>query len=243
MAAFFPRRVFNWTGKTIPALLISLLSLPANSTDSAPLAPVSAVYSLSGGGFPFTIRAERTVERHDNGDWEMVIRAGNLLGEVRETSRFRWQEDCLPRSHYYGYLRRGLGMRREAHVRISPDDGQARIKRHDRDETTLEITPTTTDQLAQGLALQCMVARGDTEMELDVINERRLETMKYRALPHERVPTRMGRMDAIPVERVRDDDSERSTTMWFAPEMDHALVRMVQDDDGDRFELQIRERK
>ena len=220
-----------------------MLPLTSGADSSPSLEPISAVYSLSGGGWPFTIRAERTVKQRSDGSWEMVIRAGNLLGEVRETSRFHWKDDCMPQSFYYGYLRRGLGMRREAEVRLDYERNVAVSQRHERDEETFDITPGTTDQLAQGLALQCMVARGDETMELDIVDERRLRTMKYQVLPEEKVPTRMGRMKAIPVERVRDEDSDRVTTMWFAPEMDHALVRMLQEEDGDRFELQIRERK
>ena len=205
------------------------------------LKPSSAVYSLSGGGFPFTIRGERTLKERSDGTWELTIRAGNLLGEVRETSRFEWHDDCHARTLSYGYLRRGLGMRREAKVEVNHDKGEATSQRHNRDSETFEAGPETTDTLSQGIALQCHVARGDREMELEVIDERRLRTMKYEAGEKEKVQTRMGHIPAIPVERVRDDDSDRTTTMWFAPEMDYALVRMLQEENGDRFELQIRE--
>ncbi len=43
------------------------------------------------------------------------------------------------------------------------------------------------------------------------------------------------------VERVRDEDSPRTTLMWFAPEWDHLLVRLEQtNDEGEDFEIYLK---
>ncbi|WP_111656210.1 DUF3108 domain-containing protein [Isoalcanivorax indicus] len=223
--------------------LTGLLALSANAdTDKAPpvIQPFSMTYGLSGSGVPFSIAAERTLERRNDGSWKMEIRARNWLGSIRETTFFTWQ-DCVPQSTAYEYRRRGLGRTREARLELDRDAGTALARRDGADDRTYEIGDHTTDILSQTLGLQCALMRGQRDnISLDVASERRREDMVYQVIGEESVRVPAGRFNTLKVERVRDDDSDRQTLLWFAPELGYALIRMVQDEGDGQYELVLR---
>lgn len=220
---------------------------PEKATRTAvPISPFSSTYGLSGSGVPFSIAADRTLERDGKRDgqdvWKMEIRARNILGSIRETTRFSWQ-DCTPQSTSYSYRRRGLGRTREASLDMDREAGIAIANRDGRDPEEFEISDNTTDVLSQTLGLQCRLMRGERDdIAIDVISERRRETMVYQVTGEENVRVPAGRFDAVRVIRVRDDDSDRQTLLWFAPELDYALIKMVQDDGDGQYELVLRSR-
>ena len=226
----------------IGSLLILLLGNTAARASEPGVAPFTLAYSFSGSGVPFSISAERTLKAIGNGQWEMQIRAKNLLGEIRETTRFTWHE-CVPRSHYYGNYRRGLGREREAALVLDHNNGRATLTRNGEFSRDFEIGRDTTDILSQTLALQCLLQRGGTgATTLDVASERRREPMTYQRLGEERVRTPAGRFNTVKLERVRDDDSGRRTLLWFAPELDYTLVKMIQENGDDEYELELKRR-
>ena len=56
----------------------------------------------------------------------------------------------------------------------------------------------------------------------------------------ETLNTNHGPVEALKAEKVRDDDSKRQTLMWFAPDQEYVLVRLLQvEPDGSRYEILI----
>lgn len=225
-------------------LLVTTLASPVWG-DGPVIAPFSHTYNFSGAGIPFSIKAERSLRNLPGTDvWEMQIHARNMLGEIRETTRFSWR-GCLPISEHYGYYRRGLGRVREASLALDHASGQAVLHRDGVRARDFAITADTTDILSQTLALQCLLESGqvgDGPITFDVANERRLEPMSYVVTGKESLRTPAGRFQTLRLERLRDDDSGRRTLLWFAPELGHTLVKMIQDDAGDSYELVLRSR-
>lgn len=230
MTAFFRPPVW-W------CLTSLLVTLPAQAEPAAPIAPFSAEYALSGSNIPFNIKARRTLRAADDGQWYMEVRASNLIGEIRETTQFRWN-GCDTPSERYSYHRRGLGRVRDGSVVLDHDAHIARTQRTGKDDSSFPIPAGATDVLAQTLALQCELMRGTrSELGYQVANERRLETMRYRVVGNESVKTGKGRVEAVKLERIRSGDSERNTLLWFAPSLDYALVKMIQQDGNDEYSL------
>ncbi len=57
-----------------------------------------------------------------------------------------------------------------------------------------------------------------------------------------RVPTRVGQFDAVKVERVREPDAKRETTLWFAKDWNYPLVRLSQiETDGQHYQIMLKE--
>lgn len=198
----------------------------------------SQEFRLSSSGVPISINAERRLRQLDDGLWQMEVEAGALIGRVREVTRFRWDQ-CTPQTTRYTYLREGLGQKRRAEVVLDRDTGMAMATRTNGKNREYPIAESTTDKLSQTLALQCMLSRGDSELVVDVADEKGREQQRYRRDGEEILQTPAGPLRAVRLVRERSNSS-RQTWLWFAVDHNFALVKLVQEEDNQRHEMLIR---
>lgn len=205
-----------------------------------PIAPFTQRFRFTTSGLPFGIGAERTLAAAGDGTWIMQLKARNWLGEIRETTRFRWN-GCLPETLSWEYQRTGLGANRRAAIVIDPDKGTVEVTERDRPPRSYPLPGPSTDKVSQVLALQCMLERGERPLRFPVADEDGVEQVRYVIRARERIETPAGRLPVLRLELIREPDSGRTTTLWFAPGMNHALVRMVQQEDDHRHQLTIQD--
>jgi len=84
-----------------------------------------------------------------------------------------------------------------------------------------------------------MLSRGDTELVIDVADEKGREQQHYRRDGEEVLQTPAGPLRAVRLVRERSD-SGRQTWLWFAADHNFALVKLVQEEDNQRHEMLIR---
>lgn len=200
------------------------------------LRPFSHEFSASSSGFPFSIRTQRTLSRDTNGLWWLEVRASNWLGEIHESTAFEWN-GCDASTRRYGYVRKGLGREKQAMIKVS--DGNHASGNRNGKPVSYEVPANTADKLSHVLALQCRLAAGETELTVDVADERGVEQFHYQRTGQEWLNTAAGKLLAVRVERQRDDNSGRQTILWFSPSHDYNLVRLLQVEDGEHHELTI----
>ena len=221
-------------------MILLTLSWPAFATEPANPQPPDFEQSLrvTSDSLPFALNATRRLTRQPDGSWQLEVVARNWLGEIRETTLFSWQ-DCTPVTTRWAYSRRGLGQKRQAVLRLDRKGNMAHSQKGDRSRQ-FPIGARTTDKLSQTLALQCLLEQGqDQQLVLDVADEREREQVIYQVGAEEWLDTEAGRIRAVRVERLRQADSPRQTLLWFAPEYQHALVRLVQIEDDQRHQMDI----
>lgn len=216
-------------------LLIPLLSQAQTASEEAGF---HQEFRLSSSGVPISITAERRLSQLENGLWQMEVEAGALIGKVREVTEFRWNQ-CTPQTTRYTYLRQGLGQKRKALLVLDRESGTALAVRANGQRREFPIADSTTDKLSQTLALQCMLSRGDPELVVDVADEKGREQLRYRRDGEELLQTPAGPLQTVRLVRERNDSS-RQTWLWFAPEHNFALVKLVQEEDNQRHEMLIR---
>lgn len=232
MANFFPPRAISWP-KAL--LMAALLGSPAAVMADPPLAPFALDYHFKSSGVPFAIKAQRSLIQMKDGLWKVELHAKNFIGEIRETALFNWQ-GCTPRSRFYGYHRQGLGRVKEAQLRIDPDTGMADSTRTDKPQRHYPVSEDTTDELSVPLALQCELRAGETDIELNVADERSSEPQRYKVISQEQLDIDGHLLDTVKLQRIREANSSRQTFMWFAPEHDYLLVKLVQENsDGEHI--------
>ena len=220
-------------------LFLLLLTLPVITQAAPPVIPQTLDYEVRPQGIPFSINATRTLRQNDQGLWTLQIRASNFLGEIRETSQFRWH-DCVPRTEQYSYLRRGLGRVREAQVAFDRDSRIARSERSNRPQVEYAFADDTTDDLALSLWLQCALSQGETDISVQVGDDRKVEQQHYQVIGEERLRIDGKRLDTIKVQRLREPSSPRQTYMWFAPSLNYTLVQLIQDEDGSEHRMTLK---
>lgn len=182
--------------------------------------------------------AFRRLSPVNDAEWRMEVTARNWLGEIREVTKFSWQ-GCIPRSTYYGYERSGLGKDRKAEMFLDVATGVVRIEGRRR-PGEYQTDGNITDKLSQTLALQCMLARGDEVLQMQVADESGVDQVRYRRLGTEWLETPAGKVNAIKVEKIRAPDSARRTVLWFAVDHDYDLVQMVQHENDKQYRMIIR---
>lgn len=207
--------------------LLAPLAVAPIASAQPPITPFTLDYRLKSEGIPFSITATRTLRQVKGGLWKMEVSAKNWLGEIRETALFNWQS-CTPQSSYYGYMRKGLGQLKEATLNLDRENGMADSARTGKANFSYPISETATDELSVSLALQCALASGELDIELDVADEKSLETQRFRVVGEETLKIDGERVKTVKVQRVRGANSPRQTFMWFAPKHNFLLVQLQQ---------------
>lgn len=218
-------------------LALALFSLPALAAEPKPF---SASYTADWKQVPVSGSAERSLQKLDDGRWQLVFKASMLVAGLTEQSTFSVEGDTfLPQS--YKFERSGLGKSKD--VEFDFDWSQKQVIGSDRgDPVRFPLNRGMQDKSTYQLALQHDVAAGEKSMSYQVVDGDEIETYDFRVLDEEVVRTAAGLIDAIKVERVRDPtQSSRKTILWFAKDWDYLLVRLHQvEKDGKEYQIMLK---
>ena len=218
-------------------LALALFSLPALAAEPKPF---SASYTADWKQVPVSGSAERSLQKLDDGRWQLVFKASMLVAGLTEQSTFTVENDAfLPQS--YKFERSGLGKSKD--VEFDFDWSQKQVIGSDRgDPVRFPLNRGMQDKSTYQLALQHDVAAGQKSMSYQVVDGDEIETYDFRVLGEEVVRAASGLIDAIKVERVRDPtQSSRKTILWFAKDWDYLLVRLHQvEKDGKEYQIMLK---
>lgn len=227
-----PRR---WLQVARPAIL-SLLWLAQTGLAQDPLLlPYRLDYSAETLGL--SAEATRYLWQDESGDYILrnKIKAAPLgvtLAELDERSRFTVQgTQVLPLS--YSYEQSGLGADQQ---RAEFDwNGDEVLSRFADSETGLALTEGVSDKLLFQLQLRQQLLTGQTgPFEFSIVDEDEIEVQRYALVDEERLSTELGEFDTIKLQRIRADDSPRSTFFWLAKDWHFLLIAIEQTDSRGR---------
>lgn len=202
---------------------------------AAELEPFSATYSASFNGIGVT--AKRELSGRDD-SWRLDFSADSLFADIREYSRFGSDNGRLVPQHYE-YHKTGLG--RDRHTVLNFEPAERRVINLSNAERTLQNAPENVhDKISYQLQLALDVASGNKELNYQVADGRKIREYEFVVAGTEKLQTPLGLIEAVKVQRVRDGDSERETTIWFAPQWNYALVKLMQrEDDGETYQISL----
>lgn len=208
-------------------LLLALLGLAAPTAQAGPLTPYRAHYQAEFDlGLSFDGEAVRELKQHPDGSWELSIEASTLLASIDERSRFNATDHGL-QPLQYRYQRKLLGKRRQATLTFDWAQGQVINDVQDK-PWAMAVPAGTLDKVSYQLQLRRDLAAGRRELEYRVADGGHIKDYRFESLGEEAVQTPAGRYRALKVRRVRDAGSRRDTLIWFAPELDYAIVKLRQ---------------
>jgi hypothetical protein len=97
------------------------------------------------------------------------------------------------------------------------------------------------DPLSLKLAMRQRLARADSALDFQMVEEDEIEEVDFRLLTPERMETSLGCLQAIPVEKIRLN-SRRYTRAWHAPDLDYIELRLEHGKTGgNHLEMRITE--
>lgn len=217
-------------------LALAVLALPVQALE---LKPFSASYTADWKQVPISGTAQRSLEKLDEQRWQLDFDASMLVASLNERSVFTTEGDTfLPQS--YRLKRGGLGKAKRIEQRF--DWEAKKVLGSDRgDPVSLPLNRGLLDKSTYQVALQHAVAAGRKSMSYQVVDGDEIETYDFRVLGEEPVSTKVGQIDAIKVERVRDPtQSTRQTVLWFAKDWNYLLVRLHQvETDGKEYQIML----
>lgn len=223
------------------ALLLTtcaVIAMPALAID---LKPFEASYTADWKQLPVGGSASRSLKSDAAGNWTLDFEASMLVASLSERSVFQLDKGSfLPQS--YRFNRSGLGKGKRSELKF--DWNAKQVLGNDRgDPISLPLNRGLQDKSTYQVALQHDVAEGKKSMSYQVVDGDEIETYDFRVLGEEVVETKVGRIDAIKVERVRDPtQSNRKTTLWFAKDWDYLLVRLQQvEKDGKEYQIMLKD--
>ena len=150
-----------------------------------------------------------------------------LRGRIDEFTRFRLDADGIhPRD--YSYRQRARGDNDE-YVRLFFNPATGRVNSRGDDEWQDDIEGEVMDELLSQLRLAMAVRAGETEMEFTVVEgDGEREVYRFEVAGTERIESDAGTFDTVKVQRVGGSE-RRTTTMWFAPELEYIPVVVKQE--------------
>jgi len=192
-------------------------------------------------GITISGEATRSLEPTDTGRWIYRFDVDSFVADIRESSRFRFEDQTVI-SERYRYSLEGFFLSNRYKKLDFNWDESVIVDRVNDQRTDMSDHPDVQDQLGAQLQLWVDLRAGRETMEYVIPDEGEFKDYQFEVLREETLDTReFGKVETVVVERVRDEDSPRTTLMWFAPEWDHLLVRLEQtNDEGEDFEIYLK---
>lgn len=182
--------------------------------------------------------ATRTLERRGDGLWRYVFAASAPVATATETSDFRFDGRQVT-SLGYRQERKVFFSKRSARVDFDWKNGKAIGVREGKPPVTYALRPGTLD----ALNLEIQIRR-------DLKDVGRLGGPYVQASPKDLTPldfviegtevlnTPFGRLHTLKVSR-KHQDPKRHTTFWLARDLDFLPAKVVQDDDGALYVIEL----
>lgn len=160
---------------------------------------------------------------------------------IEETSLWKLDNDRV-QPQYYRYQRSGGDKEKMLSMAFDWANNQVSIddKKH---PWTLELETGVLDKLVYQISLMRDLDRGIQQVDYRIADGGRLKTYKIRVLGEETITTPLGDIDTLKLNRERDDDSERETTLWCAPALNYLPVKLEHVEDDKTFTALLRHLK
>jgi len=215
-----------------------------SSISTADIRPFEATYTSTWDlGISLSGKAHRSLIQNDDGSLRLTTNASAMVASLNESSLFNYQDNQIIPLHYT-YLRKILNKTRTVEVAFDWPNHKVTNTAQGSD-WTMAIVPHTQDKQSVQMRLQLDLASTYTAtgqaFSYDVADGGQLKTYKFVADGTDKVDTPLGQFQAVRVKRDRGEDTSRQTWIWFAPEIDFTIVKILQQEaDGKRYQLNLK---
>lgn len=227
----------------MPYLIASLLVGVANNVYSQALTEFSAYYVASTNGI--SGEAERHLIHQGDERYRLNVSleakvAGVNIGDLEQSSEFLLTQHGIQPQQYH-YQVSGVSSDVES-VSFNWDAGIALSAEED-ESWTIELEGQVLDQMSyqQALAMAVQTDPTASSYEFKLVDGPVVEAHQFRHLGEENIETPLGPLRCVKLERVRESDSGRATTIWLAADWEHLLAKIEQrNPSGMQIELSLR---
>ena len=236
------------TPTRILSLLAGLLffSLAASaSTDSSgtvELTPYEASYTASmSKGVSLNGEGIRTLTAQGNNVWLYRTDVDSFIADINESLVFKWENGHVIPLRYRYRLSGFLIKDRKQSIDFDWQKGVATGK-YRGESFEVKLEEGTLDPLGYQLQLHQDLKAGKRDIAYRVLDKGDYDTDRFAVIAEESLSDRGRTMKTLKAEKVREEDSKRQTLMWFDPEQNYLLARLLQvEPDGSEYELRLKD--
>lgn len=215
---------------------------PDTGAQSLSLLPLEVSYNASmEKGIALSGDASRSLQEHGGGIWHYRTDVDSFVADIDESLIFRWEDgQVVPLRYRYSLSGFMIKNRKQA---IDFDwDNRVATGHYRGRKFSLTLEDDALDPMGYQLQLRQDIKAGQREMTYRVIDKGRYDTDRFAVIDEETLNGNGDAVATLKAEKVRDDDSKRKTLMWFAPDQDYLLVRLLQiEPDGSEYKISIDE--
>jgi hypothetical protein len=222
-------KTVNLSSRTLMAAMLLVMAL--NVQGETVLSPYTATYQANFNGIPVVITQK--LEAMPAG-YRIGTSAANALGEIHEQEDFHLADGAILVDEYR-HERSLLGSKRKEKLSVDRVQGVAHYLR-DGDPRDIPLEPGYLGPISYQMQLRRDLAAGNSTFHYRVMHRGKVKDYYFERDGADTIQTATGAIDTIRVHRVRDDN-ERTTIFWMAPTLGYQLVKLRQEEDGDRYEL------
>lgn len=237
---YFKNSSFNLIG--IVSLMLILLW---SNSSVAQLRPFQAIYTSQWDlGISLSGEAERSLVKNDDGSYRLTTAASAMVASLTESSLFEFVDSEI-KPHHYTYQRKVLNKTRD--VEVAFDWPNQKVKNTAEGSAwMMDIVPGTLDKQSVQLRLQLDIAATQdidgTVYAYQVADGGQLKIYQFSADGEDLVETPLGNYKSVKIKRDRGENAERETWIWFAPELNYSIVRIIQKEaDGKSYQIDLQQ--
>lgn len=213
---------------------VCVLAAGTSAVQATELSTYETRYEVQRGGSNYG-EALRRVSLND-GTYSLYTETEISLLFLSDRRRF-WSEFTVDngqvKSNTFDYKRSGTG-RNKGFSGTFDHANKVIINNESKQTLPLDASKYAMDEAAsiEQLRLDLQHSKNDSFVYYVLDEKGQAEELTFRRAGTEQLQLPYGAVEAIKVERVRENSS-RETDYWFAPDLDYVLVKMAQREDGD----------
>jgi len=235
--------------RAIVVLFTIVLSSSSASTFSqaAVLLEYSAEYEASANGLAAT--ATRNLVNVSENTYRLsnsleASFAGKTFANLNQASEFILKDNkIIPQNYFYQLT----GISRTSHTISFNWDAKIALSMEDDENWQLPLSDGVIDQLSYQIAMrQALIDKSGSQTTFSyyIADGDAIETQQYRVVGEEVLPTPLGELNTLKLERVREASNERVTKIWLAVDWNYLLTRIEQlNSSGLRIVLELKSAK
>jgi len=224
-------------------LFLSLAaSASTDTSNAAELTPYEASYTASmSKGVSLNGQGVRTLTSQGNNVWLYRTDVDSFIADINESLIFKWENGHVTPLRYRYRLSGFLIKDRKQSIDF---DWQNRIAtgKYRGKSFEVKLEEGTLDPLGYQLQLHQDLKAGKRDITYRVLDKGDYDTDRFAVIAEESLSDRGHTMKTLKAEKVREEDSKRQTLMWFDPEQNYLLARLLQvEPDGSEYELRLKD--
>jgi hypothetical protein len=212
-------------------LTAEILTPDPTPSSSCPILTTPYQASYFGSYKGWRLDTSQKLQSLSNNQWQFELQADNPIGTLTERSIFSLNQQHRMISQTYLHHRRVLLKNDQLDILFDWSQHHTLATRKDK-QYQVPLQGGELDNLNYQLAIRCDLLAGLKHFSYRVADRKEIDTLEFKVTGEEKLPTELGVLDTVVVKRIRSNKN-RSTTLWFAKDLDYLMVKLLQEERKD----------